>query len=50
MGVANGTGDDAGTRAPRKSALVYTQSPVASSPAVISPEEPATEDSENAAV
>jgi polyphosphate kinase len=50
MGVANGTGDDAGTRAPRKTALVYTQSPVASSPAVISPHEPATEESENAAV
>src|SRR5271155_439830 len=50
MGIAGGTRYDAGTRAPRKSTVVYSQSAVASSPAIISPDEPATEDSENAAV
>src|SRR5271154_109243 len=50
MGVASGTGDDAGTRAPRAPAVVYTQNAVAPSPVAISPHEPATEESENAAV
>jgi polyphosphate kinase len=49
MGIASGTGDDAGSRAPRSSAVVYTPNPVAS-PSVISPYEQVPEDSENAAV
>jgi polyphosphate kinase len=49
MGLAAGTGDDAGIRTPRTPAVVYTQSPVAPLPAT-SLHEPALEDSENAAV
>jgi polyphosphate kinase len=49
MGIAAGTGDDARTSAPRTPAVVYTPMPVAPSSAASS-HEPATEDSENAAV
>jgi polyphosphate kinase len=50
MGIADGTRDEAGTRGPRKSTVAYNQSAAASAPTIISPDEPATEDSENAAV
>jgi polyphosphate kinase len=49
MGIANGSGDEAGNHAPRNSPVVYTQSPVAKSPTTSSAD-PATEDTENAAV
>jgi polyphosphate kinase len=53
MGIANGAGDDASNRLPSRPAkapaVVYTQHAVATMPA-ISPHEPATEESENAAV
>ena len=53
MGIANGAGDDASNRTPSRPAkapaVAYTQHAVATMPA-ISPHEPATEESENAAV
>jgi polyphosphate kinase len=49
MGIAVGTGDDAGAHAPRTSGVVYNPNAVAS-PSVVSPFERVTEDSENAAV
>jgi polyphosphate kinase len=49
MGVAAGSDDGASTHAPKAPAVVYNQSPVVSSLPLSSPE-PATEDSENAAV
>jgi polyphosphate kinase len=49
MGLANGSGDEGGNHAPRNSPVVYTQGPVATSPTTSSAD-PATEDSENAAV
>src|SRR5580700_8144449 len=49
MGVAAGAADDGRTSAHKPPAVVYTPMPVAS-PSAASPHEPATEDSENAAV
>jgi len=49
MGVAAGSDDLAGTHAPKGGGVVYTQSLVASA-LPLSSQEPATEDSENAAV
>jgi polyphosphate kinase len=49
MGVASGSDDHANTHASKSSILVYTQTSVATSPSA-SPQDPATEDSENAAV
>jgi len=49
MGIANGSGDEAGNHAFRNSPVVYTQGPVAKSSATSTPD-PATEDTENAAV
>jgi polyphosphate kinase len=49
MGIAAGAGDDGRTSAHKSPAVVYTPMPVAP-PSVASPHEPATEDSENAAV
>src|SRR5271170_474701 len=45
MGLASGAGDDRSTKPPRTPAVVYNQGAVASSPVVISPHEPATEES-----
>jgi polyphosphate kinase len=50
MGIADGTGDDAGTRPPGKTTVAYNKNPVPPAPTVISPHEPVMEESENAAV